>query len=149
MLQCYLRDRTARILDVGCGSGQVGHALAAWGYVAVDGVDLSPAMLTVAARKACYRALVLADVDELPPTAFPDAHYDAAICVGTFTPHHVGLAGLRETIRYHSYLVDIIFLPHFVLKLTTCYACVCFAMGMPDAWIPIVLIDFKICLPPL
>ncbi|KAK3172324.1 hypothetical protein OEA41_005645 [Lepraria neglecta] len=45
------------ILDAGCGTGLVGQALAMAGAKAIDGLDLSPAMLTVANQTGSYRSL--------------------------------------------------------------------------------------------
>lgn len=95
----HVPDKTAAVLDVGCGSGLVGEHLEASGYTRVVGVDLSQAMLDVARDKGCYHRLELADVDALPREQFPDGTFDAAVSVGTFTPNHVGLQGLGETLR--------------------------------------------------
>jgi predicted TPR repeat methyltransferase len=76
------------VLDVGAGTGLVGVALAAEGVAPVDGIDLSPEMLAVAATKGCYRHLVLADLTQpLPPLPGPYAGMTSA---GTFTHGHLG-----------------------------------------------------------
>lgn len=48
-------DMTAPILDFGCGTGLSGLALRRAGFETMDGVDLSPEMLTQAADKGVYR----------------------------------------------------------------------------------------------
>ncbi|BDA83202.1 methyltransferase [Aureimonas sp. SA4125] len=60
--------RYLRALDLGCGTGLVGVQLrpvTAW----LEGVDLSPAMLGKARRKAVYDRLTEADITALPPAA--------------------------------------------------------------------------------
>ena len=49
------------LLDLGCGTGNLGKYLPRDRFV-LDGVDLSPAMLTQAKRRKCYRKLVDADI---------------------------------------------------------------------------------------
>ncbi len=51
------------ILDLGCGTGLVGLALAERAK-AIDGVDLSARMLLEAKAKGCYRDLHMADIGE-------------------------------------------------------------------------------------
>lgn len=53
----------AQVLDLGCGTGLVGAALAATG-ARITGVDLSPRMLELAAKRNVYERLVQADVLE-------------------------------------------------------------------------------------
>jgi predicted TPR repeat methyltransferase len=53
----------ARVLDLGCGTGLVGAALAAPG-VELIGVDLSPRMLELAQKSGGYSKLMLSDADE-------------------------------------------------------------------------------------
>lgn len=53
----------ARILDLGCGTGLVGAAFADLGAQQV-GIDLSPGMLTQAARRQIYDSLLLGEVVE-------------------------------------------------------------------------------------
>ena len=84
----------ARILDAGCGTGQVGAQLAAAGFTHVDGADLSPKMREVAARLGVYKSLYHLDMtaEYASQIAEYDAPYDAVICVGVFGygPPHVG-----------------------------------------------------------
>ena len=86
------------ILDAGCGTGLVGQALAMAGAKAIDGLDLSPAMLTVANQTGAYRSLGQADLTRRIEKA--DEAYDIVTCVGTFTLGHVGPdPALREFVR--------------------------------------------------
>ena len=86
------------ILDAGCGTGLVGQALAMLGAKAIDGLDLSPAMLTVANQTVAYRSLAQADLTRRIQKA--DESYDIVTCVGTFTLGHVGPnPALREFVR--------------------------------------------------
>ena len=95
----------ARVLDLGCGTGQAGALLAAAGFTHIDGADLSPEMRAVAARLGVYKALYQLDMtaDYAPqmPQKMPQkmatatdegAPYDAVICVGVFGygPPHIG-----------------------------------------------------------
>ena len=56
-LAAALPDRSAPILDIGCGTGLSGLALRAAGFTAIDGADVSEAMLARAREKDAYRAL--------------------------------------------------------------------------------------------
>jgi len=49
-------------VDLACGTGRTGAWLAARGVAAIDGVDLTPAMLERAAARQVYRALRVGDV---------------------------------------------------------------------------------------
>ena len=59
LLQEVLPVPPARILDLGCGTGSVSVLLAALGH-AVQGVDLAPRMLELAAAKARHRGVEVA-----------------------------------------------------------------------------------------
>ena len=69
----------ARVLDVGCGSGQWAVALARRGGE-VTGVDLSPAMVARAERHAAEAGVAVRwHVGEAARVAGPDAAYDAVL----------------------------------------------------------------------
>ena len=84
------------ILDVGCGTGVGGVELRRHGPWPIDGLDLSPDMLTRAAEKTddsdtpVYRRLVEANV--LEPDSLPrsDGGYGGLISIGAFTHGHIG-----------------------------------------------------------
>jgi len=98
-------DRVAAIdpiVDVGCGTGLAGLALRRHGFVAVDGIDISPEMLEQAASKrhdgdAAYRNLIEADLTQ--PLTIATGTYAGAVSTGTFTHGHVGPAALDEVVR--------------------------------------------------
>ena len=84
------------VLDFGCGTGIMGEMLA--GKVApVDGADLSPEMLAVAARKSVYRDLIEGNV--LDGLTVTDGAYAGVVSSGTFTNGHVGPDALDELLR--------------------------------------------------
>ena len=92
-----LPDKAAAVVDVGCGTGLVGRALAESGYRCIDGLDISPEMLAVARASSAYRQLL--GVDLTAPLPLADGIYDGAVCAGTFTSGHVGAGCLRELLR--------------------------------------------------
>lgn len=59
------------VVDLGCGTGAVGEALAARFGPRVTGVDSSPAMLAEAAATGSYDVLTEADIAEWQPKAAP------------------------------------------------------------------------------
>ena len=85
------------ILDAGCGTGLVGAHLSAIGAKKVDGIDLSPGMLELAAKTKAYRNLQTADLSTR--LNFSDGAYDALTCIGTLTQGHVGPSALDEFVR--------------------------------------------------
>tara|TARA_B100000586_G_scaffold116046_1_gene83619 strand:- start:94 stop:726 length:633 start_codon:yes stop_codon:yes gene_type:complete len=87
----------AEVLDVGCGTGLSGLALAAAGFFTLDGCDLSPAMLKQAERTGTYRRLFEADLNE--GIDVPDGFYDAATAVGVLSFGHARTDALREMLR--------------------------------------------------
>jgi SAM-dependent methyltransferase len=88
LLAAHLSDRTASVIDLGCGTGAAGRRLQSHGFQNIDGVDLSPEMLAVARSTGAYRSLEVTDLN----TAFllPHPAYAASICAGTFVDGHVG-----------------------------------------------------------
>src|SRR5258708_24274456 len=54
------------VADLACGTGRTGAWLRQQGVSAIDGVDLTPAMLEKAAAKGIYRRLFVGDLRETP-----------------------------------------------------------------------------------
>lgn len=96
-LAVHAVDRSAPVLDIGCGTGLVGQECADRGFPVIDGLDLSMAMMDVAARRGVYRRLVEGDLRGALPLA--DDAYGAAVCAGTFTSGHVDAGCLPEVLR--------------------------------------------------
>lgn len=78
------------IADIGCGTGLVAVELAL-PNTPVDGMDISPEMLTVAGQKSLYRTLATVD---LTGPLIPNT-YGAVLSSGTFTHGHLGPEPLR------------------------------------------------------
>ena len=97
LLAEHLADRKAVVLDIGCGTGLAGQGLAEHGFVTIDGLDVSPEMMQVAARRSVYRSFIAADLN-LPLDIASDS-YDGASCSGTFTHGHVAANCLDELFR--------------------------------------------------
>ena len=97
LLELNVPDKSAKILDVGTGTGLVGKELAALGFINIDGIDYSAPMLEIAAQCGAYNNLLEADLNE--PIGIENAKYDALVCVGTFTHGHVGAECLDELFR--------------------------------------------------
>ncbi len=88
----HVHDYDARLLDAGCGTGNMAQVLHQMGYDRIDGLDPSAGMLEVARRKNVYRELhplyLDAEID-LPP-----ASYDAVVAAGVLTHGHAPPAAL-------------------------------------------------------
>ena len=87
LLAVHVPDRDQPVIDIGCGTGVAGVRLAHHGFGSIDGVDISPAMLDVAAQLGVYRHLLTADLTQ-PLTI--EHRYAASVSAGTFTTGHVG-----------------------------------------------------------
>lgn len=91
-------DRSAKILDIGCGTGLSGIALQQVGFHDLDGCDLSPNMLEIAKKRQIYGRLF--EVDLLaPPMDVRDQTYDLSIAVGAFAAGHLGGDAVEEMLR--------------------------------------------------
>ena len=87
------------VCDIGCGTGLLArHLKAKRTDMEIDGVDISPDMLAVAADKSLYQNLhevdLTGDITSLP------TGYAAIISAGTFTHGHLGPEPLRHLIRH-------------------------------------------------
>ena len=77
------------VMDVGCGTGDVGQHLAQLQFKAIDGVDISPEMVEQARLTRVFRE-VQGDVD-INCAIHPRwrERYDIVTCCGVFTLGHV------------------------------------------------------------
>ena len=96
LLSTRLKDKTAKIIDVGCGTGLVGEKLKAKDFIYFDGLDISKDMLSIAKSRG-YRNLFLGSLNKQLPVL--DDAYDAAMCIGVFTQGHVSSDGFNELCR--------------------------------------------------
>ncbi len=78
-------DLTAPMIDIGCGTGLSGAAFRDAGFTAIDGTDVSEAMLAQARARNVYRALRL---DEVMAEPFAPGTYAHAAAVGVLGPGH-------------------------------------------------------------
>ncbi len=96
LLSTRLKNKTAKIIDVGCGTGLVGEKLKAKDFIYFDGIDISKDMLSIAKSRG-YRNLFLGSLNKKLPLL--DNAYDTAMCVGVFTHGHVSSDGFNELCR--------------------------------------------------
>jgi len=97
LLAYVLPDRDQPVVDLGCGTGAVGRRLAEIGVTTIDGIDLSPEMLAVAASTGAYRTLTVGDLNDVPTDL--KAMYAASVSAGTFTTGHVGPAAVPRLLE--------------------------------------------------
>lgn len=89
-------DKSAPILDLGCGTGLSGEAFAEAGFTTIDGNDFSAEMLQAAERKGVYRTLALSDLER--PIAAEPGQYAHMAAVGVFSPGHAPAEMIAQVI---------------------------------------------------
>lgn len=82
----FVPDFDARILDAGCGTGNMGLLLQQMGYDNIDGLEPAEGMLEMARNKSVYRNLHPLYLDST--IDLPAASYDAVIAAGVLTHGH-------------------------------------------------------------
>ena len=97
LLISKLKNKKAKILDAGCGTGLVGEILFENNYKNIEGVDFSQEMLDKAIQKQVYQSLRLVDLTK--NLDYEDNLFDSIICAGTFTCGHIGPKVLLEMVR--------------------------------------------------
>ncbi len=82
----YVVDTNTKLIDLGCGTGLSGEALASFGFSTIDGVDISQKSLDVISKSkhGVYNQLFQGSLDE-PMSFLEDKTYDGAISVGVFS----------------------------------------------------------------
>ena len=81
--------KTARILDIGAGTGIIGEMLRSMGYENVDALDGCQELLEKAKEKNCYRNMFCSFV--IPDAELPleKKAYDVAVMPGVIYPAHI------------------------------------------------------------
>lgn len=83
-LAAHLSPHDAPIFDFACGTGLSGAALASVGFSVIDGVDISQAMLDIAAKRGVYRTLSAVEPEAEPD--FTPGIYAAISAMGALSP---------------------------------------------------------------
>jgi predicted TPR repeat methyltransferase len=96
-------DRSFSVIDIGCGTGAVGEAIVKIRPTCViEGVDISPEMLAVAASKLREDgSRIYEDLHEADLTGtiyFAANHFDFLVSAGAFTIGHLGAYELIDAI---------------------------------------------------
>ena len=95
----WLLDTSITVLDAGCGTGRIGVELAARGYTALDGVDLSPEMVAIAEARGIYRRLEAGvDLTRQPSTTW-ERKADLVVIGGVFTVGHIPPRSIHEVAK--------------------------------------------------
>lgn len=81
-------DKGTPVLDLACGTGQLGVHLRRLGFSTIDGLDLSPEMLAVAEGLGIYRSL--GEIDMTQPYPLKEGSVEALTCCGIFGPSVIG-----------------------------------------------------------
>jgi SAM-dependent methyltransferase len=108
-------SETNVIADLGCGSGRTARWLASKGVTTIDGVDLTPEMLSRARELSLHRRLEEADVRATP---LPAGSYDAAVCslVDEHLPElHELYAEARRLLARGGSFVIVGYHPYFIM----------------------------------
>jgi len=96
-------DRAFSVIDIGCGTGAVGEEIAKIRPLSViEGVDISPEMLAVAASKVrADGSKLYEDLHEADLTStiyFANSYFDFFVSAGAFTIGHLGAYELIDAI---------------------------------------------------
>ena len=97
MMGRHVNKLDARILDVGCGTGNMGLVLHQLGYSNLEGLDPSAGMLAIADKKDIYQQLHPLYLDS--KIDLPEGSYDAIVAAGVLTHGHAppeSLDGIHE-----------------------------------------------------
>ncbi|XP_057302899.1 ubiquinone biosynthesis O-methyltransferase-like [Hydractinia symbiolongicarpus] len=88
-----------KILDVGCGSGNLGKSLVKEGFKDIDGLDMSDKFLEMAEETKCYGKLFKVLFTSNPTPGIKDNSYDVAISAGCYLACHLPMDTIFELAR--------------------------------------------------
>ena len=96
-VQRHIGNRRALLLDAGAGSGLLGHALRAGGYVNLVGLDPSLGMLRQAHAQKAYKLRLQMALG--PCAALADHRFDGIMAAGVFKTGHAPPEAMEELVR--------------------------------------------------
>ena len=100
-LSKFVADKSAPVLDIGCGTGLSGLALHKQGFTAISGTDLSARMLAKAQRhQGVYVNLFQADLSQGLPQGV--GQFSHAVAAGVFSPGHAPAGAIASMIELLS-----------------------------------------------
>ena len=102
----HVQDYDAKILDAGCGTGNMAQVLHQMGYRNIEGLDPSAGMLAVAQRKEVYQQLHRLYLDARVDLA--DDSFDAVVAAGVLTHGHAppeSLDGILKLTRPDGFII--------------------------------------------
>ena len=97
LLEKYVSDKGARVLDAGAGTGMVGKELARRRFTRITALDMSPGMLATAKEKGVYEDFVIGELGK--PLPFKTGGFAGTTCIGVLTFGHATPESLDELIR--------------------------------------------------
>lgn len=97
-VKAYDGNLQSSVLDVGCGTGLVGKALAEAGYGNISGIDISPDMLNFAKATNSYQSLLQHDLMNFP-YPFEDHSFPIITAIGVLSTFENIEPILRECCR--------------------------------------------------
>ncbi|RNA44566.1 Williams-Beuren syndrome chromosomal region 27 [Brachionus plicatilis] len=80
LVNVFIDDKNARILDIAAGTGLVAIALQRYGFTNMDGLDPSAGMLDKAKEKNLYHNYYYEGIYADKKTSVPDELYDHVLC---------------------------------------------------------------------
>jgi predicted TPR repeat methyltransferase len=89
-------DKSAKILDVACGTGLVGEYLRSLGYSNIHGVDFSMNMIAISRDRDIYQSIWQHDFTR---PVIQEGQYDALICVGLFAYTIPGISDMHNVVN--------------------------------------------------
>lgn len=92
-------SKTARILDVGAGTGIIGEMLQSMGYDNLDALDGCQELLDKAKERNCYRNLYCSFVSPNIELPVEKKAYDVVVMPGVVYPAHILPTAFGEVIK--------------------------------------------------
>lgn len=92
----FADNAQAPLLDIGCGTGISGAALAAAGFDTITGCDFSAEMLSRAEEKGIYKDLLNTDLEN--PFPFATGDFANIAAVGVLNPGHAPATTLDDVL---------------------------------------------------